>query len=79
MPRDPDQIGGGEFRARALVEIVVEHVEAFFAELAVKPLAGGVGVGAALLEIEDDDFEGRDRLRPLDPSLVMERLDDGGD
>src|SRR5215472_8297004 len=79
LPRNADEIGGSEFRARPLVEVVVEHIDAFGGEFAVKPLAGGVGVGAALLEIEKRDFEWGDRLRPFDAGIVVERFDDAAD
>ena len=62
-----------------LVEVVIEHVDALGRQRAVELLAGGVGVGAALLEIEDRDLERRHRLRPFDAGLVVERLDDRAD
>src|SRR5215813_13047302 len=53
LPRNANQVGGGEFGSRPLIKIVVEHFDSLAGELAVKPLAGGVGVGATLLEIID--------------------------
>ena len=79
LPGHADQVGGGEFGARPLVEVVVEHVDALGRKRAIELLAGGVGVAAALLEVEDRDPERRHRLRPLDAGLVVEGLDDGAD
>src|SRR5262249_30743752 len=79
LPRNSDKIGSGKFGAGALVEIVIENVDASGAQSAVKLLAGRVGIRAALLEIENGRLERRDRLRPFYPRLVMERLDDGSD
>ena len=62
-----------------MVEIVVEHVDASGGELAVEPLAGGIGIGPALLEVKQRDLERRYRFRPFDARLVVERLDDGTD
>src|SRR6516164_1332904 len=78
LPGNADQIGGGEFRPGPLIEIVVERIDAFGAELSIQPLAGSVGVAPTLLEIEDGRPERRNRFRPFDASLVMESFDDGG-
>ena len=48
-------------------------------ERGVEPLAGRVGVAAALLEIEDGDVERRDGFRPSDAGFVVKGLDHGGD
>src|SRR4051812_8657248 len=64
LPGDPDQVGGGEFCARALVGIVIEHVDALGLELAIKRLTGGVGIARALLQIEDHRGEWCDGVRP---------------
>src|SRR5262245_62288620 len=56
LPGDANEVGGGEFRARPLVEVIIEHVDAFGGEFAVKPLAGGIGVGPTLLEIKQRDL-----------------------
>ena len=42
-------------------------------------ILGGIGIGGALLQIEDGDLERRHRLRPDDAGLVVRGLDDGGD
>src|SRR5205823_6418804 len=78
LPGNPDQVGGGEFRARPLVEIVVEHVDPPPGERAIQTLRGRVGRSIPLLEVEHDGPEWRDRLRPLDAGVVMTGLDDGG-
>src|SRR6266568_9607903 len=62
-----------------LVEVMVEHVEAARGQLAVELFARRVGVGGALLEIDHRDAERRDRLRPLDSGVIVERFDDRGD
>src|SRR6478752_2605823 len=69
LPGHSDEIGGGEFRAWTLVAVVVEHVDALGRERTIELFTGGVGVGATLLEVEDHDLEGRDRLRPLDAGV----------
>ena len=43
LPRDADQVGGGELGARPLVAVVVEHVDALGGERAIELLAGRVG------------------------------------
>src|SRR5580700_11340544 len=75
LPGNADQVGRSEFRARAFVEVVVEHLDAPAGKLAVEAFARRIGCRIALLEIEDGDLEGRHRLRPFDPGIVVERLD----
>ena len=71
LPGNADQVGGGEFCSWTLVEIIIEHLDPFGGELAIEPLGGGIGVGGALLEVEDRDLEGRYRLRPFDAGIVV--------
>src|SRR5215207_10102744 len=60
LPGDPDQVGGGELRARALVGIVIEHIDTLGLEFAIKLLADAVDGRVALLQIQDDGGERRD-------------------
>ena len=52
-PGQADQVHRRELLARPRVAVVVERVEAARLEAPVEPLAGGVGVGVALLEVDD--------------------------
>src|SRR5262249_16030757 len=61
----PDQVGSGEFRARALVDVVIEHVDALPGQVAVEALASAICRAVALLEVEDRHLERRHRLRPF--------------
>src|SRR5215471_2129859 len=79
LPRNTDQVGGDEFRARPLFEIVVEHLDALDTQLAIQAFRCCAGFGIALLEVEDRNAERCNRLRPPDTCVVMESLDDGGD
>src|SRR5664279_2088807 len=53
LPGDADQVGGSEFGARPLVEVVIEHLDTLGSEVFVELLAGSIGVGRALLQVED--------------------------
>src|SRR3569623_306231 len=76
LPRNTDQVGGGEFAARTLVGVVVEHVHTRRRQFLIELLAGGVGFGSALLQEENGDAERRALLRPLDAVLVVAGIDD---
>jgi hypothetical protein len=77
LARQADQVHGGKLRARALVAVVVEHLDALGLERPVDGVAGPVGLGIARLQIDQPDAERRHRLGPDDAGLVMARLDDG--
>src|SRR5215831_8133483 len=79
LPRNTDQVGGDEFRARPFFKIVVENLDALGAQLAIQDFRCCAGFGIALLKIEDRNAERCDGLRPPDTSVVMKSLDDGGD
>ena len=53
LPGDADQVGGGEFRAGALVGIVIEHIDALGLKFAIKLLAGAIDGRVALLQVQD--------------------------
>src|SRR4051794_34647459 len=61
LPGNTDQVGGGEFCAGALIGVVIEDVDALRLELAVKRLAGRIGIAGALLKVQYHGGEGRDR------------------
>src|SRR5882672_6705436 len=79
LPGDTDQVGGGKFRTRTLVGIVIEHVDALGLKFAIKLLAGAIDGSIALLQVQDHGCERRDGLRPFDASIVVAGLDDGAD
>ncbi len=86
-PRGPTRICQGmpirsavaNFAPGRSSSIVVKRVDALRGQLRIELFAGRIGIGAALLEIEDHDRERRHRLRPFDAGVVVEGLDDGGD
>src|SRR5438046_1858279 len=65
LPGNADQVGTGEFRACALVRVVVEHVDAPVRKLLIELFAGAIDRRVALLQIEDGGAERRHRLRPF--------------
>src|SRR3569623_1764453 len=79
LPRNTDQVGGGEFAARTLVGVVVAHVPTRRRQFLIELLAGGVGFGCALLLDEIGDADRRDLLRPLVAVLVVEGFVDRAD
>src|SRR6478752_9099184 len=52
LPGNTDQVGRGELRTRTLVGVVIENVDALGLKLAIKRLAGGVGIAGALLQVQ---------------------------
>src|SRR5580692_259208 len=79
LPGNTDQVGGGELGAGALVGVVVQYFDAPGGELAIKLFARSIGVGRALLQIEDRRPERRHRFRPFDAGVVVAGLDDRAD
>ena len=78
LDRNADQIGSREFRAGAIVGVVVEHILAGVLQSGVETLAGRIAGLVAGLHVDDNGVKGRDRSRPDDSVLVMRGLDDGG-
>src|SRR5579859_4416165 len=76
LPGQADQIHVGELDPGPLLAVVIEN---FGPEGAIELLAGFVAGGIALLEIDQADTEGGDRLRPFDAGLVVMRLDQRAD
>src|ERR1700758_1315582 len=54
LPGNAEQIGSSEFGARALVGVVIEHVDAFRGELVIELFASRIRMVGALLQVEDD-------------------------
>src|ERR1700676_3121297 len=79
LPGNADQVGGSEFRARTLIGVVVEHVNALGLELAIKLFAGRIGIFRALLQVQDHGGERRHGFRPLDGGIVVAGFNDGAD
>src|SRR5208282_985580 len=78
LMRRADKIHGREFRAGALVAVVVENVDAGIRERRIDARAGAVASGVANLQIDKPDPEGRDRLRPDGAVVVVIGLDQRG-
>src|SRR4029450_181235 len=79
LPREANQVHGGEFSPRPVIAIVIKHAQASRLELLVKALARRIGRDVARLDVDEADFERRHGLRPDDAGRVVRRLDDGGD
>src|SRR5437660_6713702 len=75
LPGNPDQVGGGEFRAGALIGVVVENVDVPGLELAIERLAGGVDGRITLLQVQDHGREGGDSFGHFAAGIVMAGLD----
>src|SRR5690606_27795170 len=76
LPGNADKVSGGEFCARALIGVVVEHLAARFLIARQQLLAGRIAAGVPRLHIDQHDVEGCDRLRPDDAVVVVAGLDD---
>src|SRR5690349_21254394 len=50
LPGNADQVGGGEFCTGALIGVVIEDVDAFRLEFAIKRFAGGIDGRITLLQ-----------------------------
>src|SRR5438477_5465065 len=79
LPGNTNQIGGGELGTGALIGVVVQDLDTSRPQLAIELFTSGIGVVSALLQVQDDSLERRDRFRPFDAGIVMAGLDDGAD
>src|SRR5262249_1097061 len=70
LPGSANEVGGGEFRARPLVEVVIEHVDALGGEFPVKPLAAGLASRPPLVDLGTAPRGGPARLRILGAAPV---------
>src|SRR5437660_202222 len=77
LPGNADQVGGGELGTGALVGVVVQDLDTSRPQFAIELFASGIGVVSALLQVQNDSLERRDRFRPFDTGIVMAGLDDG--
>ena len=75
----PDQIHRGEFGARRLVAVVVQHIEAGAAQLAVKIVARRGAFGIARPQVDQAEAERCDAFRPDDAGIVVVSLDQRAD
>ena len=78
LPGQADQVHRRELGARALVAIVDQDLDAGPGELALEAGDQGIAPGIAGPQIDEAELEGRHRLRPFDPGVVVEHLDEGG-
>src|SRR5437588_6507511 len=79
LPGDTDQVGGREFRARALISVVIEHIDALGLKFPIELLARAIDGRVALLQVQNHGGERRHGFRPFDAGIVVAGLDDGAD
>src|SRR4029450_13811143 len=58
---NPNQVSGRKFGAGPLIEVVIEHLDLLPGEVTIELLAGGIGIGRALLQVEDRDLRSGER------------------
>ena len=79
LPGHADEVHGRELRARPLVAVVVEHVEAGARRALGRARRRRRRSPRRRLQVDEADVERRDGVRPDDAGLVVARLDDRGD
>src|SRR5439155_9998291 len=79
LPGNSDQVSGGEFCARTLLEIIIEHFDASLAQRAVELLTSRIGFAATLFEVENSHCERRNALRPYNSGIIVRGFDNCGD
>src|SRR6516162_4818658 len=79
LPRQADEIHGGELRARRFVAVVVERLDAGLEQAAIELVRSGNAARIAGAQIDKTDAERRDTLGPDDALIVMARFNDRAD